>query len=773
MLFFGISEQKIDRWKSEKNVKNLSKGLTSKKENIRKAAAKAFLEIGDSAILTNLEVGLNDPLKEIQLLIAEGYQSQSYRPVDEKNQIIMDFILQDKNALLEHGAKADAYLKQMLEKLATGDAAFAAEILEARKWEPKTDQEKSLYLLALQKFDELGAIGEKAIPQLNNYYSAQEDVQLRRKAVLAMMELDDFNLSPYLKKYADDSDEEIANLAKVRIKEIQKTEIVKQNKTKWGAFFRSPSLNSSESDATKFISLGMDYLENDLLFEAYCAFGIADYIYEKLTGGYVIKNGLTISDLTTQRDREIKVFGDFRLESVLEQISESIRGKREQSDLISMLLGNQPDSDLNAERMTFQQILQSTQVHDKELLDAFVEFIISKDKDSNRAWRAIIHLPDKRLTPSLIDAFQYGEFVFDPVQALIYIGDEALPELLECLKNNDRKYRTNAAFALGMIVNKDAIKPLKTALKKEKDKVTQAALHFALDRLGDENGHVDAMIDFLEDDDPDVRHTAARCLRHLNTAIDLKTVVKYLEDDDDIVRLYCVGIFSDAKDELPEDLLKSFVDRIMKEKDDGVMEKLVSGISKRKDDKMLPELLLKKLNKANDTQKDKIITILGNLGAKESADTLMKLLPKAKTEFRRSLLWTLGQLGATGALKEMKNVLRYNEQLQRTAAFAILFLSDTDKDAARKALSGVDNMDAKMARAILGEKDAIQSIKSGLSSYNTIQDIFGALDAANMVKDESFKSKLYDLLEYSDVNYYPTDRYVRHTAIGVLVRILL
>jgi HEAT repeat protein len=211
----------------------------------------------------------------------------------------------------------------------------------------------------------------------------------------------------------------------------------------------------------------------------------------------------------------------------------------------------------------------------------------------------------------------------------------------------------------------------------------------------------------------------------------------------------------------------------MKEKDDDVLEKLVSGISKRKDDEMLPELLLQKLDKANDKQKDKIVTIIGNLGTKESADTLLNMLPKAKTEFKRSLLWTLGQLGATDGLKEMKNVLRYNEQLQRTAAFAILFLSDTDKEAAEKALSGVDNMDAKMARAILGDKDAIQSIRSGLNSYNTIQDIFGALDAATMVKDESFKNNLYDLLEYSDVNYYPTDRYVRHTAIGALVRILL
>jgi len=284
---------------------------------------------------------------------------------------------------------------------------------------------------------------------------------------------------------------------------------------------------------------------------------------------------------------------------------------------------------------------------------------------------------------------------------------------------------------------------------------------------------VDAMLAHLDENDCKVRQCAARCLRHLNSEIDLKRMAKYLNDDDNIVRIYSVGVLADAKEPIPPDILRLLIERIMQEKNDDVMDKLVAAISKRKDDKLIPELLLEQLDKANDTQKDKIVTILGNLGAKESTDTLLTMLSKAKTDFKRSLIWTLGQLGAIDALKEMKNVLRNNEKLRRTAAFAIVFLSDVDKDAAQKTLSGIDNMEAVMARAMLGDKNAIQSIKAGLSSYNNIQNIFEALDAAMIVKDESFKSQLYSLLDYSNINYYPTDRYVRHTAIDALVRILL
>jgi len=773
MLSFGITEAKITKWREEKNLKKLKKALGSNKANIQSAAISALLEIAQPESFEMLEPVINKCAKETQLTIAEGYKQAGYQPKDVDVLLRTHFLLQDKPALVESGKKAIPFLTQELSQAGTESAAYAAEILTEMKWKPGKNKEKAHFYLATNQIEKIKELGAEVIPIVDEYLQAQKDPALRRQSLEAIIGMDTGKLMPLLKKYENDPDEEIVNMIKHRMDAIKKVEVVEKNKNKWKSFFKSPVSNSTELTATKFIKMGLNYLEHNLYYEAFCAFAVADYIYEKLTGGYVIKEGLTIGDLHTQRDREIKVFGDFKLETVLEQISEKIRGVLQQSSILNLLFSNpQTSSELSSERGSLKQILESNQVHDSELLEATIKFLISHENDSRRAWRAIINLPDKRCVASLIDAFKLADFVFDPIQSLIYIGEDAVPELLECLESKDYKLRANAAFALGMIEEGVEAEQINKLLKKEKHDYVKINYYFILARLGKQNGNVDNLFKNLEVDSENLRQCAARCLRHLKMDVDVNRYLKYLADADEIIRIMAVQCITDSEKELPEDILQELIQRLKSESKDFVREKLVSGLSERKEES-LPKLLLAELPSANNKMKENIVSILGNLKATESTESLLKLWSKANKDLKRSLIWTYGQLGAIDSLKNISRTLQSNADLRRLAAFGMVFLSDADVKAVKAELKGIHNSEATMAKAILGEKSAIQSIRSGLSSYQGIQEIFESLDSAMIVKSSEFIRPLYGLTEYSNQDYYPTDRYVRYSAIQCLVKIFL
>ncbi|MDZ7288702.1 MAG: HEAT repeat domain-containing protein [candidate division KSB1 bacterium] len=774
MFNWGISEEKIARWQEEKNANKLAKAACAGKGNISAKAATALLSLADPTALRLAENLLSDSNEEVQSIAAHGFRRLHYEPSSDDARLALAFILRDRDALLAMQDKAHSYLAKTLVKPETEAAAFAAEILQAGGWNPANDTEKTRFLLARREFQLIPAIGFRAFPILDEYCSRQHEVPLRRRAFTALVEAGGSAALPYLEKYSKDSDEEISSLALAHKEEIKRREFVETRASKWQSFFRSPASNATENNATQFIHLGMEYLEHGLLYEAYCALAVADYIYEQLMGGYFIRDGLRMSDLHTQREREIKVFGDFKLEGVLEQISERIRGKKEKSTLLSLLLsGARQDAELSTESLKLKQILAGTQVYDPAFLEATINFLLAHDNDSRRAWRAIVHLPDKRVIPSLIDTFKLSEFVFDPIQSLIYIGEDAVPELMKELKKDDYKCRANAAFALGFLGEQNIKAEMIAALQKETVPMVQTTLHFALARMGEEDGHVDFLFDRLKDQDEAVARQAARCIHHLKTGVQASRLLPFVDHPDASVRIHIVGTFANLEKPLAAEVLDKLVNRLLVEKDKDVLDKLVSVLSEFKGDEQLVKMLLQRLPKAPTDRQEKIVSILGNLRAPESIEALLALWPNTNTDLRRSLIWSLGQLGAVQSLEQLSKTLRQNEQLRRVAAFGMLMLSDANREAVVTELRRAQNSEARMALAMLGEKDAIDQIRGGLNPFNDIQQIFEGLDAAGLVHHADFVKPLRSLLEFSNQNYYPTDRYVRHSAVEALAKTLL
>ena len=210
----------------------------------------------------------------------------------------------------------------------------------------------------------------------------------------------------------------------------------------------------------------------------------------------------------------------------------------------------------------------------------------------------------------------------------------------------------------------------------------------------------------------------------------------------------------------------------MEEQDKDVYEALVTNLGERKET-ALAEALVGKLDSAGKKQKAAIVSILGNMGYKKCEIKLASMYPKGNTELKQNILWSLGQIGAIEYLDLFTKAIRQDGDISRSAALGAYFLSSEDEGKIKNALKALNTDDALIARGLLMDDDALSSINSRISKYNDIQKILSGVNVVSIVKNEIFTSNLESLLEYSNSEYYPADRYVRHGAIEALVNILV
>jgi HEAT repeat protein len=119
-------------------------------------------------------------------------------------------------------------------------------------------------------------------------------------------------------------------------------------------------------------------------------------------------------------------------------------------------------------------------------------------------------------------------------RALARYGSEAVPPLIEALKDDDERVRHGAAQALGRIGDPKAVEPLMAAVRDE-DRWVRLEATRALGAIGDTRA-VEALIDILGHEDRGARHTAAQSLGQVGDARATEPLLRALADDDEFVR---------------------------------------------------------------------------------------------------------------------------------------------------------------------------------------------------------------------------------------------
>ncbi len=123
---------------------------------------------------------------------------------------------------------------------------------------------------------------------------------------------------------------------------------------------------------------------------------------------------------------------------------------------------------------------------------------------------ALGKIRDERVLDPLMQQLRNDEFMEDATDALVNLGEPALPGLIKALKDKEELVRKQAVIALGRIKSAEAIDPLIEMLQ-NKDWFTRLMAAAALEAIGDERGR-EAIKPLLKDSDMVVKMRVERIL---------------------------------------------------------------------------------------------------------------------------------------------------------------------------------------------------------------------------------------------------------------------
>ncbi|MCW5800693.1 MAG: putative Deoxyhypusine monooxygenase [Nitrospira sp.] len=123
---------------------------------------------------------------------------------------------------------------------------------------------------------------------------------------------------------------------------------------------------------------------------------------------------------------------------------------------------------------------------------------------------ALGKIRDERVLEPLMQQLRNDEFMEDATDALVNLGEPALPGLIKALKDKEELVRKQAVIALGRIKSPEAIDPLIEMLQ-NKDWFTRLTAAAALEAIGDERGR-EAIKPLLKDTDMVVKMRVERIL---------------------------------------------------------------------------------------------------------------------------------------------------------------------------------------------------------------------------------------------------------------------
>jgi HEAT repeat protein len=142
-----------------------------------------------------------------------------------------------------------------------------------------------------------------------------------------------------------------------------------------------------------------------------------------------------------------------------------------------------------------------------------VEKLIKLLRDWDVRKYAIIALGkirDERVLDPLMQQLRNEEFKEYATNALVEVGQPAVPRLIEALKDKDDNVRKEAVLALGRIKQPEAVDSL-IGMLADKDWYTRLTAAAALEAIGDERGR-DAIKPLMKDPDMVVRMRVERIL---------------------------------------------------------------------------------------------------------------------------------------------------------------------------------------------------------------------------------------------------------------------
>ena len=294
--------------------------------------------------------------------------------------------------------------------------------------------------------------------------------------------------------------------------------------------------------------------------------------------------------------------------------------------------------------------------------------------------------PEKTI-PHLIKALkipEYGDKI--AFKAIIEIAkakqNEAIPILLEHLKDQDEKIRSKIAEALGKIGSSKAVKPLIQVLK-DKDSDIRGEAIWALGQIGDsrafepliealmdENSYirrsaanalekirhprsVKFLIKALKDENSGVRRNAARALGKIGDNIAVESLIKVLKDEDINFRLMAIEALGEIGN---KKAVKPLIETL-KDKDKSIRKKSAWALGKIRDLRAIESLTRALKDEFQDVRKEAVKS-LGEIKDPQTIEPLNKALQNEYWDVQERAAWALGEIGDKRAEESLTKALK-------------------------------------------------------------------------------------------------------------------
>jgi HEAT repeat protein len=211
---------------------------------------------------------------------------------------------------------------------------------------------------------------------------------------------------------------------------------------------------------------------------------------------------------------------------------------------------------------------------------------------------------------------KYSGIRWKAAEALIQIGDEAVPYLIGALENPDEDVRWKAAIALGEIGDERAVGPLIRLLGDE-DRFVRSRAAYALGIMGEPV--IQPLIAALDEKNANLRWGVVMALGRIKADS-------------------AIGALIRATTDVNEDVRQEAMTSLAASDKDGLA------------------ALLKALKWAKKEEKINIIKVLGEIGSVEAVEPLMQLLETADTDTRPLIIRTIADLGGPDTIREPEEI---------------------------------------------------------------------------------------------------------------------
>ena len=250
-------------------------------------------------------------------------------------------------------------------------------------------------------------------------------------------------------------------------------------------------------------------------------------------------------------------------------------------------------------------------------------------------------------------------------QQLIVRNDpRAIAPIFRVLKGGQPDFRKEAAKTLSMLSNNRAFELLILSLS-DADPNLREAVVWALEGSDDERAHAN-LIRALEDPAPTIREAVAEVLGNKGEKQAVDPLLNALGDRYPYVRQAAAT----ALEKLGEPI-GPLINGALKGSKEAIEE-----LQKHKDQRILPPFM-QALKHGDSTLREKAVTVLGQLGGKESFETLIKSLSDEDPKVRAAVVSSLGNIGDKRAVMPViKSLHDPDPGVQNAATWALTKFPD-------------------------------------------------------------------------------------------------